>query len=320
MKKILFLSAAAALVLASCSNEETVKVPEGNAISFGNAFVNNSTRAEDLSNENLANFAVYGYMAGMSGQIFNNVEVTKGEGNSWTYTGTQYWTPGQNYWFAAVAPYGVATFAAPTLATGLPTGNDGTITFDNLKGDVDLCAAFLNYTAKDFQNDVQAFTFGHLLSRVKFTFVNDMANAGAELVISDVKIEKTNTAGTYDCATKVWTASSTTNDVVYVNAGANIKQNAKEATEPMYLIPGDDKVEYKVVFTVKRMQGGEEIGSYIHTATISNVALELGKSYNFTATINDQNVDPETTPEPIVFSGTVSDWAEVDETTLPALK
>ena len=48
MKKSLYLGALALLTLASCASEETVEAPKGNAIDFGKAFINNSTRGGEV--------------------------------------------------------------------------------------------------------------------------------------------------------------------------------------------------------------------------------------------------------------------------------
>jgi uncharacterized protein YcfL len=48
MKKIL-ISMLAVAALVSCSKEESILVDQGEAIAFGNAFVDNSTRADDPS-------------------------------------------------------------------------------------------------------------------------------------------------------------------------------------------------------------------------------------------------------------------------------
>ena len=64
MKKNLFLIgfAAIGMLFASCSNDETVEVKKNtNAIQF-KSFVNNSTRATDLTTTNLVDFQVWGIM------------------------------------------------------------------------------------------------------------------------------------------------------------------------------------------------------------------------------------------------------------------
>ena len=70
MKKFLFLAIAAA-AMTSCSQDEVMEVAEKQAISFGNAFVGNVTRAatdKTYSNTNLINtFKVYGTVTGTTG-------------------------------------------------------------------------------------------------------------------------------------------------------------------------------------------------------------------------------------------------------------
>lgn len=64
MKKNLFLIGLAAIgmLFTSCSNDETVEVKKNtNAIQF-KSFVNNSTRATDLTTTNLVDFQVWGIM------------------------------------------------------------------------------------------------------------------------------------------------------------------------------------------------------------------------------------------------------------------
>lgn len=72
MKKVFFLGIAAATMLASCSKNETVDVPQGKAIGFSNTFVDNATRSvvdPSFTTTSLGNFAVYGFT--QNGQIFD---------------------------------------------------------------------------------------------------------------------------------------------------------------------------------------------------------------------------------------------------------
>jgi len=93
MKKLFFLGLAAAAVLTSCSNDETVEIAQPNTIGFSNTFVNNGTRSivdPSFTTTTLKSFAVYGFT--QNGQIFNGTEVTNGD-KGWTYTPLQYWVP-----------------------------------------------------------------------------------------------------------------------------------------------------------------------------------------------------------------------------------
>lgn len=304
MKKILFLSAAAALVLASCSNEETVKVPEGNAISFGNAFVNNSTRA-DLTTGTLQDFGVYGYMDEVAGVVFNNEKVT---GPAWTYTNTQYWTDGHNYWFAAVAPFGAATFTAPDA---LPeAGEFGTLAFDNSK-QVDLLYANQNKIAgKATGNDKVAFTFNHLLARTQFTFKNIATNNNVKFQVSKVKLNGAIKNGVITLGENAaWVAAEgdTGMTLDYTTKATDITVDGETLVSGQkYIIPFAK--EYTVTFTVDVYNGTVKVGSYDKTVNIpATVAFARGNSYNFTCALTYDNVVDNA--EPIEFTVTaVEEW------------
>ena len=84
MKKNLFLIGLAAIgmLFASCSNDETVEVAKNqNGIQF-KSFVNNSTRATDLTTNNLADFQVWGIMKkdNQIGKPFVGTQVNKAGG------------------------------------------------------------------------------------------------------------------------------------------------------------------------------------------------------------------------------------------------
>ena len=70
--KRLFIAVLAVAALTACSKEETVNIDRGEAIAFGNAFVDNATRAIDPSyGENgaaLTEFQVWGSVNGGNGQ------------------------------------------------------------------------------------------------------------------------------------------------------------------------------------------------------------------------------------------------------------
>mgnify|MGYP002514158703 CR=1 FL=1 len=58
MKK-LFIAILGVAAFAACSQELTVDAPKGAAIAFDNAFVENSTRAADLTANNITDFGVF---------------------------------------------------------------------------------------------------------------------------------------------------------------------------------------------------------------------------------------------------------------------
>lgn len=323
MKKILMIGLAATAMLTSCSNDENVEMPaQKNAIAFS-TFVNKSTRATDIDNTNISNFSVYGFIENASGVIFNNEAVTgsgTGASGNWTYDNTQYWTPGKNYYFTAIAP---TTAAAWTFAplTGDATGQGGTISFTNA-GTQDLLYAYKSVTSPATITETDpakvGFEFNHLLSRVKFNFANAMGNENTTLKITSVKIKDANTKASIDVAdfnmaSSAWTLASD-NSTTTFDFGAiadAIANNANADTDHMYLIPQNQK--YTMEFVVEVYAGELLIATYSHTGDnaveVPVVDMKLGHSYVFKAELNHENINPEEVLYPIKFNvETVTEW------------
>lgn len=92
MKKLFFF-AAAALALASCSNDETVAQYQGEAISF-QTFVGGTTRAADVTTDNIDEFTVEAFKTGETTPYFSNVKFTKQSTTPVTFTSaTKYYWP-----------------------------------------------------------------------------------------------------------------------------------------------------------------------------------------------------------------------------------
>lgn len=309
MKKILMIGLAATAMLTSCSNDENVEMPAQKAIGFS-SFVDKSTRAttdDDITVTNIGNISVYGWRGDV--QIFNAQDVNVASNGDGTYTPLQYWEGGYTYAFEAIAP---------------KSGDKG-VTFTAAKAGGEI--SFINDASTDLVYSKAAdvttgkpltatpgkvnFTFNHLLSRVKFTFVNGFPkNAVAKISVKDVKITNAYKNGTITPATSgaTWNATEKTLSVGFANVSAtDIKSGDKRGeTEHMYLIPVASS-SYTVTFTVTLDQAGAKT-DYEHTATITT-GMEMGKSYNFVATINAKNVT-EDELFPIEFTATVTDWAD----------
>ena len=223
MKKLFFAIAALA-VMTGCNNDELVEVTPKQAIAFGNAFVDNATRAIDpsITSTSINSFNVYGTVQGTGTNegkvnIFNGITVTKGNDTTnptyaegWSYESkyTQYWIVGNAYNFKAIVngtPSKVDGFNMP-LAIGYEA---------NATNDKDLLYAETNvddYT-KSTGSDVVKFTFNHLLSKVHFTFKNTITdntskNDGVERIyayrVTDMKITNAYKKGTYDITQSKW--------------------------------------------------------------------------------------------------------------------
>lgn len=333
MRKLIFLGCAAAAVLASCSNEEPVAMPKSSAVSFDNAFVNNSTRATDITAANIEDFNVYAFMGNPAGVVFAGETVTKNETTGeWEYENLQYWTPVNTYWFSAVAPVTGAHWTyAPITETADSYLGGGTLSFNNeaANGEQDLLYAWKpSILCESTTMSKVGFTFDHQLSRVKFTFQNDFNNSLATIVVKDVKITDAVADGTLDLnvAAPAWVCGNGTFTLAFDNyavvdgeGNTNSHIAAKGgqgATGTKYMISANRA--YNLTFTVELYQGGHLAGTYNHTVTVPAVNMLRGYSYNFTAKIDASNVDPVTELRPIEFEVTgVNGFVDGGNTDVP---
>ncbi len=316
MKKLFVMTLAATAMLASCSSDDTMEVPQSkSAITFA-AFVNKSVRATDATLANLDSISVYGWRD--ADCIFNKQIVTVGTGGKGTYTPVQYWQAGHTYSFEAVAPTSVdgASFTAKKTGGSFNYTNNASIDL--------LYAKAANVTTASPLTDKPGavhFTFKHLLSRVKFTFNNTFAaNDAAKITISNVKITNAYANGTITPAadSAAWVVSNDTLQVAFDEAATDTLKNLAAntgtgATTPMYLIPATSP-SYKVTFDVTLNQNGVNT-TYHHTATITTT-MAMGMSYNFVANINASNVDPDNKLFPIEFTAEVEDWVKAGDVTI----
>ena len=319
MKK-LFIAILGVAAFAACSQDVTLETPKGAAIAFDNAFVNNSTRATDITKATLNDFGVYGSVEKevdseiQQGLIFKNQKVEK-SGNAYSYSPAQYWIADAQYDFVAIAPYQENGDGKTPTWTYEPTvktvAQNGTLTFynDRAAANQDLLFASAERTTQDITSKPKAvsFTFNHLLSRVKFTFVNGFASgSNITLKITDVHITDTYESGTIAIANgavaDTWTVADNTKtlNVDFNDAGTGFLAEAggNASTEHHYLIPVQR--EYNVSFKVDIYQAGVKLDTYTHNIT-TTINLEKGKSYSLSANLAPNNVNPNSQLYPIEF-------------------
>ena len=329
---------AAAAMLASCSLDETLETArDTRVIGFSNAFVDNATRSvvdPSFTVGTLGNFAVYGFT--QNGQIFDGVTVSSADnGSTWTYNPIQYWVEGNQYAFAAIAPASVSV-SGETLLTGSSVADykvGMTVSFTN-DGKTDLLYA--NGGAFNADETFMAspqpvgLTFKHQLSKVKFSFKNNVSGA-YNIKVTDVKITDAKSTGTLTVSTAADNAwSNVGGDPLELSFGAAgiTSENTADAigfgTEvetynEQLMIPTASTESYNVTFTVELLNGTVSMGTYNHTATISGVELKLGYCYDFAAELNADNIvvdpdDPDAQLKPIEFTvNEISTWIDTDE-------
>ena len=307
------------LTATACSNDETVEVPQGAAIGFKTMIDKNAGRAaEELTTAKLTDFFVYGWAGDVA--VFDHVKVS-GSSSNWTYSPIKYWEEA-NYKFVAIASDKNASCATTFNATA---AGEGTVSFELNGGNEDF--VYDTYTRDNsaaIDDAVVPFVFKHALSRVRFTFVNAIESSNYTIAISDLKINDAAASGTFTIPATTWTSGTDTEEVTFTIDGADLANadnvetaDVKENTavsKYQYIIPGSTEQEISFTITLK---GGAEDKVYNHTVKIAPTdAFAAGNSYNFTATINSSNVNPDKELKPILFDATVEDWTDDTDATV----
>lgn len=335
MKKSFLIGIAAAAMLASCSNDETVEMAQSKAISFSDAFVNKGTRSIDdpsFTKSTLGSFAVYGYSN--DDKIFSGDVVSSNDGGAtWIYSPYKYWFEDHVYTFGAIAP--APKNNAAVTVSDVSKSNDKvtmTVNFTNMDGTTDLLYAAPNQVTADakFITDPRpvAMTFNHQLSKVKFSFANAVGES-YKIKVKNVRIEDARGIGILTIGTENNAWSDQDNANVLINFGNVVSDDAQNTEaefitngseyETYYeklLIPTPSTFVYTVKFIVDLYQGEETdaIGSYNHTVQIKGVEFKLGYCYDFKAELTADNIGGEDHPEglkPIEFTvTTVNGWTE----------
>ena len=194
MKKIIIAFAALATI-AACNKAEVVEAPKGDAIAFGDAFVDNATKAIYETAANVEGFSVWGNVKGTNTDPLalypEGATVTRGSaglGEAWTCTVARYWTPSASYNFTAIAN-GTGTDLVNGIPTKISYSINSTDPADLIYGTT---PARTDANAAPVQgvNDakVVTFTMQHLLSRVKVSFQNKIEGGDYTYAISNVTL------------------------------------------------------------------------------------------------------------------------------------
>ena len=325
----------AVAALAACTTEQTIVAPQNEAIGF-DTFVDNSTRATVITNDNLTEFGVYASIENASGAalILTNERVYNDGG--WKYNNTQYWVPQANYEFTAFAPRTNADITpavtahwtyTPTTADGKTTADNGVVTFNNegAAADQDFIFAaadrdMTNVAALESQPEKVSFTFAHELSKIAFKFNNGFIAANnITLRVYNVKAAGLVSEATENIASGVaseWTKKGDATFERTFGAQAQADATVIEAlnnytTDHHYFIPVAG-TQYTITFDVDLIQAGVTVDTYHHTInTIPTLAK--GSNYMFTTTLDASNVsdDPSQQLYPIEFTvNDVEDWRD----------
>ena len=317
----------AVAALAACTTEQTIVAPQNEAIGF-DTFVDNSTRAEDITTNNIADFGVYGTVAkgGNSALIFNNTQVTK-SGDAFVYSPAQYWIAAAKYDFLAFAPYQDgegATWTYAPLETNAQVAQNGTFSFNNetAAADQDVVYAYTTKTTEATltaeNTQAVAFTFKHILSKVAFSFTNTFTDGNTTLSVYNVKINNTAKTGTMAIADGVDAAWVGADDLVVAFGDQATAVNTLKAKALAngaelklahhYVIPAQR--EYNITFSVDLYQAGVYLATYNHEI-ISTINFAKNGNYVLSVKLAPESIDPANPLFPIEFTvNEVEDWRD----------
>ena len=339
----LFTILAVAATLASCAKEDVVSRSADEAITFDNVFVDNATRAAydaSYTATTLESFQVYGTVTGEDGEgtgnIFNAETVTKGAAGTgadggWAYDAahTQYWIPGNDYAFFAIAEGNVENVtatatSAETATIGMPT----TITLSDASAQKDILTADFaveNYAKGANGAEPVKFTFKHILAKAKFTFKNGVTtNNGYSYKVTNVEIIDAPKDGVYaitNGTTGTWTIGAEDYILAFGNvvATGNAANNAEvsdlvynasaESNYDRLLIPGEQTLNIR--FDYQLLKDGNVIDTQVDVLVVAaDVNLESGHAYNFVISLDNPG-------DPITFAlEDITDWVNEDPTNL----
>lgn len=311
MKKI-FISIMAIAALAACNKEAAIETPQGDAIAFGDAFVDNATKAIYNDASGLTGFTVWGNVDGTNETplaLYGDAGATvsrnsKDLGVAWDCNVVRYWTPEAEYNFTAIAN-GTGT----TIVNGIPTKISYT---QNDEDPADLvygtAAAVTDESCVptgDVNGTTVEFTLRHLLARVKVQFTNQIA-PDYTYDITNVKIT-TWEEGVYTIgAATPWAQKAETGSVALPYDDIEDLAATPKSAGAQLIIPGAPVVlsfDYDLIFDE----------TVIYSATVTkevttvlaegnsynlNVVLKAGNEIDFTLTaLTDWSTDTPVTVE-----------------------
>ena len=280
MKKI-FFSIMAVAALAACSKEAAIETPQGDAIAFGDAFVDHSTKAIYETANDLQGFTVWGNVANVALYGETGATVTRGNkalGAAWTCSATRYWTPSSTFNFAAIAN-GTGT----DCVNGIPTkisytlngANPADLVYGTAAATTD--ASCVPSGSVVTGTGIVSFTLEHLLARVKVSFENQIEGGEYTYAISNVTLT-TWDKGVYTIGAQTpWAQDGTNTIALPYNAIASLAYSTTPtAAGAQVVIPG---APVTLAFTYDLKLNG----TTIYTTTVSKeitTSLEKSHSYN----------------------------------------
>lgn len=313
MKKGLLMLGAAAMMLASCTQNEVLEVTESRAIGFNGTGIDNITRA-DITSADFSQFYVYGGYN--TSDLFQGTEVNKQDGGNWQYTPTQYWKVGE-WKFDAYAPKAEGAITPEwSYESGLTLAVNSDATHQN---DVIYAAATASVTDSDSDGTLEganqvSLNFKHLLSKLAFKFTKDNQSLGAMTVtMSNFQVVGITTTGKWIAGVQQTVEGAATGS--YTDGAGVIDEDGVQ-TAWFYVIPQEVKA-FAITANVKVVNGAGDIikngtiAASVPATGITNWSAQYRYLYSAQLDIDQINDPDNPNPQPIEFTGSVSDdWGD----------
>ena len=214
MKKAIYMMAAAAIALSSCSSEETTDVAKSSNITFRTTVGLNS-RGLELTGNNMTKMTVSAFDG--TNAYFANKVFEKGEGNIFECKAfNPTWPKDGTLTFVAYSHLGEAWGYTPTL-----TSTGATITGfapeSNIKDQHDVVFAYGTGSRADNETNGVELNFEHILSQIKIKVKN--TDTDLHYSIKGIRIASVSGSANYEFAhgadknSHTWTISGTANAV-----------------------------------------------------------------------------------------------------------
>lgn len=287
-----------------CGSEDNCPEPAPVRSSLMPEFENVSSgyAGGELELSNLEEVSVYASVSGSSSLLFDDVTLRLSDGK-WNYSGDKYWEPDKDYRFYGIAPVGSGAWSVTWENQGGP--DEKCMLRFNLSGSggkLDLIAAspdvITTPSVLPARMDPVKFDFRHLLSQVRFTFINELVNPYYVINVDYGILLDPVTNGTIDLADKEakWTTESWFDANIGIGRG-QVYVDIPYKAEPLFILPGH-REGMKVTFQTQLFycpngnlnQFKELTRSCSHSVTLPPVDYEMGKSYNFIAHLTPANV------------------------------
>ena len=304
MKK-LFVAVLAVAALASCAQEDVI-LNNKKAISFGDAYVQNSTKAIYEGTTYVDAFQVWGTVTPngdtQSVVLYDGANVTRPTGltgynpaTAWSCDVERFWTPNCEYAFYAVVDATVQGNPAPknanvTADNGVPTAIKYTADGQN---DLLYAATTKNTNNGSADAGLVAFKMQHLLSKITFKVTNPAKNGDYSYNVTSISVSGAYASGTYDIKNGgIWKdqVAGTANLPFAGTTAALASNNAHTPAEAYVIIPGEPVLTITIV--TETVFGGKVVSpEQTHTLTVNGTDgknhIEFAKNthYNFAVTL-----------------------------------